>query len=65
MKKINIANFVIYDLANRFNGNFQPEMDREIVDLVAENWGKKHFISAPHTQNKYHHSENTHQNFII
>jgi len=64
MKKINIANFVIYDLANRFNGNFQPEMDREIVDMVAEHWCKKHFVSASHPP-KQHHHEQINQDFII
>lgn len=64
MKKVNIANYVIYDLANRINSRQDADIDREIADFVAENWCKKHFVSVP-SNVKYHHSNKIHQNFII
>lgn len=64
MKKVNIANFVIYDLANRFNSSTHLDMDKEFVDLVAEHWYKKHFVSASRDiQN--HHNECIHHRYII
>lgn len=64
MNKVNIANYVIYDLANRFHGTAHADMDMEMTDLVAETWHKKHFVSAPHGI-KHQHSENLHQKFLI
>jgi len=62
MQKVNIANYVIYDLANRFHGT--TAMDSDIIDVVAENWHKKHFVSVPHGI-KQHHNEIVRQKFII
>lgn len=54
MNKVNIANYVIYDLANRIRGVEHSDMDTEIVDLVAETWHKKHFISGTHILKHQH-----------
>jgi hypothetical protein len=64
MNKVNIANYVIYDLANRFHGTAHADMDMEMTDFVAETWHKKHFVSAPHGI-KQHHNENLHRKFLI
>ena len=64
MKKVNIANYVIYDLANKFSNIKHSDVDSDIVDMVAENWHKKHFISAPN-EAKHHHAEHIRQKFVI
>ena len=64
MKKIDIANYVIYDLANRFNFMEHANMDKEFVDLVAENWHHKHFISIP-KDIKLHHDKRLHHKSIL
>ncbi|MBR2273847.1 MAG: hypothetical protein IJ864_03325 [Alphaproteobacteria bacterium] len=64
MKKVNIANYVIYDLANRFNNADVTTLNNEIVDLVAETWHKKHFVSSSHGIS-HHHSERIDHKFII
>ena len=46
MNKVNIANYIVYDLANRFNFAEHHEMDSELVGMVADNWHKKHFVSG-------------------
>ena len=64
MKKVDIANYVIFDLANRFNNSNPVGVDNEIVDMVAENWCKKHFVSVPRDV-KQHHDEHIRQSFMI
>jgi hypothetical protein len=44
MSKINIMNYVVSDLANRFNFSENVNTDRELVDLVEECWQKKHVV---------------------
>lgn len=64
MSKLNIANYVVYDLANRLNCLEHNSMDNEIVGLVAENWHKKHFVSI-NKSIKLNHSEDTYQKSLI
>lgn len=64
MSKVNIANYVVYDLQNRLNCIENNDMDNEIVGMVADHWHKKHFISAPRGI-KHNHNENIHQKFMI
>lgn len=44
MHKINVANYVIFDLANRLNFADDPDMDSQLVQLVADDWHKRHFV---------------------
>lgn len=64
MNKVNIANYVVYDLANRFNCIEHSDMESEIVGLVAETWHKKHFVGGAKNI-KHNHSNNIRQNFMI
>lgn len=64
MNKVNIANYVVYDLANRFNFIEHHDMESEIVGIVAENWHKKHFVDGSKNI-KHNHSNNIRQNFMI
>lgn len=63
MKKVNIANYVIYDLANRFNNSSSLGVDSEVIDFVAETWCKKHFVSSSRGIKQYHNDYS--QKFII
>lgn len=54
MRKVNIANYVINDLANRFNCVEHSDFNNDIVSVVAENWHKKHFVSV-NKEIKHHH----------
>ena len=64
MNKVNIANYIVYDLANRFNFAEHHEMDSELVGMVAEKWHKKHFVSGSKNI-KFNHNEQIRQNFMI
>jgi len=64
MKKINIANVIIYDLANKFTGSNYLDINDDIVDLVAENWCKKHFVSTSYGV-KNHHDKRSQQRFLM
>ena len=79
MNKVNIANYIVYDLANRFNFAEHHEMDSELVGMVADitpqhdsklqmlladNWHKKHFVSGSKNI-KFNHSEQIRQKFMI
>lgn len=64
MNKVNIANYVVYDLANRFNCVELSDMESEIVGIVAENWHKKHFVGGSKNI-KHTHNNNIRQNFMI
>ena len=64
MRKMDIANYVIYDLANRFNFLEHADMDKEFVNMVAENWHRRHFISGP-KDIKMHHSTSLHHKSIL
>ena len=46
MHKVNIANYVVFDIANRFNLDENRDMDAELVEMVANAWHKKHFVSG-------------------
>ena len=45
MNRVNIANYVVYDLSSKFNVNECGNMD-DIIGLVADNWNKRHFITG-------------------
>lgn len=64
MNKVNIANYVVYDLANRFNCVECQEMESEIVGIVAEKWHKKHFVTGTKDV-KHNHNQHIRQNFMI
>ena len=64
MNKVNIANYIVYDLANRFNFAEHHEMDSELVGMVADNWHKKHYVSGSKNI-KFNHSEQIRQKFMI
>ena len=59
MNKVNIANYVIYDLANRFNCVEHCNTDNELIDMVAEHWHKRHSIQTNRSI-KHHHEQMTH-----
>ena len=46
MHKVNIANYVVFDIANRFNLDENRDMDAELVEMVANAWHNKHFVSG-------------------
>ena len=58
MSKVNIANYVIYDLANRFNCVEHCGIDNEIIDMVAEHWHKRHSVQL-NKDIKHHHEQIT------
>lgn len=64
MGKVNIANYVVYDLQNRFNCIEHNDTDKEIIGMIADNWHKKHFVSGNKTI-KHHHNEVIKQKFLI
>lgn len=64
MSKVNIANYVIYDLANRFNFAEYSDIDNEIVGMVAESWHKKHFVSDCKNI-KHNHDNHIYKKIII
>lgn len=64
MSKVNIVNFVVYDLASCFNFAENHELDREIVGLVADYWNRKHFVSGDKNL-KFNHNNNIRQKFMI
>lgn len=64
MNKVNIANYIIYDLANRFNGAAPTDIDDDIINFVAESWHKKHYVSVSHDV-KNHHNNTIHQKLIM
>ncbi len=64
MKKANIANYVITDLANRFNCVEHATFNNDIVSVVAENWHKKHFVSSA-SNLKHHHKDINSTSFLM
>ena len=57
MNKVNIANYVVFDLSNRFNSIEKSGFDNELIGIVAENWHKKHFIPCDSKSLKQRHSQ--------
>ena len=64
MSKLNIANYFVYDIANKFNCLDAPFGDKEITGMVADAWNKKHFVSGIYSTAK-HHEDNLTRNFLI
>ena len=64
MSKVNIANYIVYNLQNQLNCIENNDMDNEIVGMVAEHWHKKHFVSGPKNI-KHNHNDQIRQNFLI
>ena len=65
MNKVNIANYTIYDLANKFNTAECYNIDNNIVGLIADNWHKKHFIGGVNKEVKNRKDNYIKQNFLI
>lgn len=64
MNKVNIANYIVYDLSNRFNTVEHCNFDNEIIGLVAENWHKKHFVASVN-KNIKHRNNDTNKHFLL
>lgn len=64
MVKVNIANYTVYDLQNRFNCIEHSDIDKEIINIVADNWHKKHFVSG-NKDIKHTHNDHIVQKFLI
>lgn len=58
MSRVNIANYVIYDLANRFNCVEHCGIDNELIDIVAEHWHKHHSIKINNNIKNHHQTKN-------
>lgn len=65
MNRVNIANYVVYDLSNKFNVTECSNMDSDIVGLIADNWHKKHFMNGVDKNIKHRKVSNIKQNFLI
>jgi hypothetical protein len=64
MNKVNIANYVVFDLSNRFIGLDNNHIDNEIIKMIADNWHKKHSVSNLNKNVKYNH-RNTKQSLLM
>ena len=65
MNKVNIANYIVYDLSNRLNTIEHNNIDDDIVGLIAEDWHRKHFVAGFSKNVKFNHNKIISQKFII
>ena len=65
MNKVNIANYIVYDLSNRFNTAELNNIDDNIINMIAEDWHKKHFVAGFSKNIKINHPKQISQKFII
>ncbi len=64
MTQANIANYVVFDTAEKFNCTEPDQIEKEIVDIIADNWAKKHFVTTVRDR-RFHHDKQSKQSFII
>lgn len=65
MNKVNIANYVVYDLSNKFSGLDNGGFNNEIVEMIANNWHKKHYVDGINKNVKHRYNEKIRQTFLM
>lgn len=65
MNKVNIANYVVYDLSNKFSGLDNGGFNNEIVEMIANSWHKKHYVDGINKNVKHRYNEKIRQTFLM
>ena len=64
MVKVNVAQYVIHDLLNRFPLNNEAISDEDIIEALVDRWSKNKYIN-PNPVVKAHHAKIHNQRYLI
>lgn len=62
--KVNVAQYVMNDLANRFPMNNEKIADGEIIDVLIDQWSKRKYV-APSSSVKLNHRPSGHHSYLM
>ncbi len=64
MVKVNVAQYVIHDLLNRFPLNHENVADNDIIEALVDRWSKNKYIT-PNPTVKTNHAQTRNQRYLI
>ncbi len=64
MVKVNVAQYVIHDLLNRFPLNNEIIADDDIIEALVDRWSKNKYV-APNPSIKANHAKVHNQRYLI
>jgi hypothetical protein len=64
MVKVNVAQYVIHDLLNRFTLNNEMLADEDIIDALVDKWSKDKYVT-PHSLVKINHARTHNQHYLM
>ena len=64
MVKVNVAQYVIHDLLNRFPLNEEMLADEDIIEALVERWSKNKYIT-PNPTLKHNHGKIHNQRYLM
>lgn len=64
MVKVNVAQYVIHDLLNRFPLNSETVADEDIIEALIDRWSKNKYI-VPNPSIKANHAKTHNQRYLV
>ena len=64
MVKVNVAQYVIHDLLNRFPLNNENMIDEDIIEALVDRWSRNKYIT-PNPSIKANHTKVHNQRYLI
>ena len=64
MVKVNVAQYVIHDLLNRFPLNSEMMADEDIIDALVDRWSKNKYIT-PNRSIRTQHAKTHNQRYLV
>ena len=64
MVKVNVAQYVIHDLLNRFPLNSEMMADEDIIDALIDRWSKNKYIT-PNRSIRTLHAKTRNQRYLV
>ncbi len=64
MTKVNVAQYIMHDLLNRFPLNNEIMVDEDIIETLIDRWSKNKYIS-PDRSIRTHHAQTHNQRYLV
>jgi hypothetical protein len=64
MTKVNVAQYIMHDLLNRFPLNNEIMVDEDIIETLIDRWSKNKYIT-PDRSIRTHHAQAHNQRYLV
>ena len=62
--KVNVAQYFMHDLANRFPMHNEKIIDNEVIDVLIDHWSKRRYV-VPNAAVKINHRTPEHKSYLM